>query len=76
MLKGLFIFFITIYQKTISPDHSFLGRIFFPLGLCRYQVSCSEYFKTKLQKESLPKAFYLGLRRVLSCNPLSKEFDE
>jgi len=76
MIKKIFIFFIEIYQKTISPDHSILGELLFPFGLCRYQISCSQYFKMKLQQESFLKALYLGLRRLLSCNPFSKELNE
>jgi putative component of membrane protein insertase Oxa1/YidC/SpoIIIJ protein YidD len=30
------------YQKTFSPDHGFIRRLF-PNGYCRFTPTCSEY---------------------------------
>ncbi len=69
MLSKILIFFINLYQQTLSPDHGLL-RYFFPNGYCQYYPSCSQYAKEALQHKGLkgiPKAVY----RVLRCNPWS-----
>lgn len=62
------IFFIWVYQKTVSPDHGHL-KYFFPHGYCRFYPSCSEYGKQSIKKYGLvigvPKAAW----RILRCNP-------
>ena len=65
------IFIITVYQRTLSPDHGFpKGR--FPYGYCKYYPSCSQYTKEALEKFGLVKGISLGLKRVLRCNPWSQ----
>ena len=59
-MKFIFLFFITIYQKLISP---FLGQN------CRFYPTCSEYSKICFQKFSWYKALYLSLKRVVKCHP-------
>lgn len=60
---------VWVYQKTLSPDHSWV-RMFYPYGYCKYYPSCSEYTVIVLRKQGLiglPKI----LKRVASCNPRS-----
>jgi len=69
MISKVFIFFITLYQKTLSPDHGFL-KTFYPHGYCQYYPSCSQYAKELLEThglKSLPGVAW----RVLRCNPWS-----
>ena len=69
--RRILIGFIWIYQKTLSPDHSWL-KFLFPGGYCKFQPSCSQYARESLQKNGAiigtAKAFW----RVLRCNPWSK----
>ncbi|HNW68089.1 MAG TPA: membrane protein insertion efficiency factor YidD [Bacteroidales bacterium] len=61
--KGLayfFIFFIKIYQWTLSP---FIGRS------CRYVPTCSVYGIEALKKYGAFKGSWLTIKRVVSCNP-------
>jgi len=71
ILAKIFIFFIKIYQKTISPDHSHLGKCE-PFKGCRFYPSCSQYSKKTLER----KGFIFGVPkiiwRVLRCNPWNK----
>jgi len=60
MLSSFFIFFIKVYQFTLSP---FLG------GHCRYQPSCSHYGIEAIDKHGPFKGGWLTLKRVLSCHP-------
>jgi putative membrane protein insertion efficiency factor len=62
---------ITLYQKTISPDHSWL-RHMFPGGYCRYTPTCSQYTKMSIEKHGLIWGSLKGAWRVLRCNPFSK----
>ncbi|OGE86127.1 MAG: hypothetical protein A3J48_02710 [Candidatus Doudnabacteria bacterium RIFCSPHIGHO2_02_FULL_46_11] len=65
------IFLINIYQKTLSPDHSWLSE-FFPYGFCRYTPSCSEYCKQSLRERGLFKGLALTFWRLLRCNPWAR----
>jgi len=65
------IFLITVYQKTLSPDHGWL-KARHPNGYCRYHPSCSEYAKQAFQKYGFLKGSYLTVWRILRCNPWSK----
>lgn len=64
-------FLINIYQKALSPDHSWL-KARYPNGYCRYYPSCSEYSKQAFGKYGVLKGSYLAIWRVLRCNPWSK----
>lgn len=61
------IIIIRSYQILISP--------ILP-STCRYSPTCSEYFKLCLQKHGLIKGSFLGLKRIVKCNPWGgKGFD-
>jgi uncharacterized protein len=66
-LSGL----ISLYQKTISPDHGW-PRVLFPGGYCRFTPSCSDYAKTAVKKYGVVRGSLKAAWRVLRCNPLSK----
>ena len=59
-MKFLFILLIRIYQKAISP--------LFP-GSCRYTPTCSQYFIEAIKNHGTLKGLYLGLKRIIKCNP-------
>ncbi len=69
MARRAVIALISLYQKTLSPDHSRLGRLI-GVGACRYQPTCSEYTKEAVAKYGVMKGVVLGLRRVGRCHPL------
>lgn len=65
-MSKIFIFLIKMYKKTISP-------IFYFFGIrCKYYPTCSEYTKQAIEKYGALKGCYLGLKRILKCNPFSK----
>lgn len=70
MIKKFFLFMLKIYQKTLSVDHGFLKH-FFPYLGCRFRPTCSEYMMEKIKKKGLIKGFFLGLKRILRCNPFN-----
>ncbi len=69
--RNLLIFLISIYQKILSPDHSFWAKSIYQHGYCRFHPSCSEYGKQALKKYGFFKGFFKALYRVLRCNPWS-----
>ncbi|MDR0969638.1 MAG: membrane protein insertion efficiency factor YidD [Lentimicrobiaceae bacterium] len=54
------VFFIRIYQYTLSP---FLGRS------CRYVPTCSTYAIEALRKHGFFRGSWLLVKRIVSCNP-------
>ncbi len=60
MIKKTFIIFIDMYKLCISP---FLGNN------CRFYPTCSAYMKEAITYHGAAKGLYLGLKRILRCNP-------
>ena len=71
MLKKLSVFAIEVYQKTLSPDHGPLKGLY-PLGVCRYHPTCSQYTKEAIGHYGVFRGVGMGLWRILRCNPWSK----
>lgn len=61
-MKKILIKLINLYQVTPLHSHS----------LCRYYPTCSEYTKQAIKIHGSIKGIYLGIKRILSCNPLGK----
>lgn len=54
---------IKLYKAFISP--------FLPPA-CRFEPTCSEYTKQAVEKYGAIKGSWLGLKRILRCQPFSK----
>ncbi len=65
-MKKIFIFIIKMYKKTISPIISACGIH------CKYYPTCSEYTMQAIDKYGCIKGSFLGVKRILKCNPFSK----
>lgn len=66
--RRLAIIAISIYQKTLSPDHGWL-RGLYPYGFCPYYPSCSQYTKIAIERRGVIIGGLQGLWRILRCNP-------
>ena len=65
-MKRVLIFLIESYQKHIS---FFLEN----KGIkCKFYPTCSEYMKQAILKYGIIKGGFLGIKRILKCNPLTK----
>lgn len=65
-MKKLAIFLIKLYKKYISPFVQFCGI------KCKFYPTCSEYTVEAIEKYGFIKGFFLGMKRILKCNPFSK----
>ena len=65
-MKKILLKIIEFYQKNIS------------LWLqskninCKFYPTCSEYKKQAIEKYGVTKGGFLGIKRILKCNPFSK----
>ena len=65
-MKKILLFLLKIYKKYISP-------IFKSIGIeCKYYTNCSEYMRQAIEKYGALKGTFLGIKRLLRCNPFSK----
>ncbi|MSU76166.1 membrane protein insertion efficiency factor YidD [Patescibacteria group bacterium] len=67
-MKHVLTALITVYQRTLSPDHGPL-RGLFPYGACRYRPTCSEYTKESIQRFGSIKGSWMGMKRIGRCHP-------
>ena len=65
-MKTIILRCIGIYKKTLSPYLSQKGIN------CKYYPTCSEYTKQAIIKYGSIKGCFMGLKRILKCNPFSK----
>ena len=54
---------IRFYKKFISP---------LLIPACRFEPSCSRYTYDAVLKYGAAKGIYLGMKRILRCNPFCK----
>lgn len=67
-MKRVTIVAISLYQRTLSPDHGPL-RFFFRYGVCRFRPTCSDYTKVAIERYGVRKGAILGGKRILRCHP-------
>lgn len=60
MGEKLLITLIRLYQITLSP---FFGQ------QCRFTPSCSEYTRQAIERHGAGRGSWLGLRRIVRCQP-------
>ena len=56
------VFVIRLYQCTLSH---YLG------GQCRFVPTCSEYCIEALRNHGVFRGIFMGVRRIIRCNPFS-----
>ena len=62
ILKKLLIYLIRAYQVTPLHSHT----------LCRFTPTCSEYMIKALNIYGVRKGLFVGIKRILRCNPFGK----
>jgi len=64
-MKKLVLTLLKLYKKYLSP-------INFGIHTCRFEPSCADYTYTAVEKYGILRGSFLGLWRILRCNPFSK----
>lgn len=73
--RGVLVQLITLYQQTLSPDHSAL-RGLYPYGFCRHHPTCSAFARQAIAEKGCIIGGLASLRRLLSCVPWKAPSDE
>ncbi|HBB27353.1 TPA: membrane protein insertion efficiency factor YidD [Candidatus Gracilibacteria bacterium] len=71
MFSQFLIFLVRLYQRYLSPDHSFWARALNRPLYCKYIPTCSEYMVESIEKRGVVRGILKGIWRVLRCNPWS-----
>ncbi len=69
MMKKIVLFLIRVYQKTLSYDHGFMGKLFPNNRPCKFTPTCSEYGYQAIDKYGVIKGGGLAIKRVMRCTP-------
>lgn len=70
-MAKIFLFFIKLYQKTLSPDSGWF-KAYFPHGFCRFHPHCSEYCYQAISKYGAIRGSLKGLGRISRCHPFNE----
>jgi uncharacterized protein len=62
-MKLLVLDLLGIYKAVISP--------FLPPA-CRFEPTCSEYARQAIEKHGVTRGTWMGLKRILRCQPFCK----
>lgn len=71
-MKVVFIKLIELWQCTATIREALLHTFGLTIHTCKYSPTCSEYTKQAIKKYGSIKGIYLGTKRLLRCNPISK----
>lgn len=63
-MKKILLSIIRFYQCSISP---LMGE-----GKCKFYPTCSQYTKEAIEIHGAFKGLFMGIWRILRCNPFSK----
>jgi putative membrane protein insertion efficiency factor len=69
-MRAMVLGMIRGYQKTLSPDHGIMAQ--FTMHGCKFHPTCSQYTYEAIERYGIIKGVYLGSKRILRCNPLTK----
>lgn len=61
-MKRLVLALLRIYQRNISPAF---------LPSCRFTPTCSQYTYEAIDRYGVAKGAWLGIKRIVRCNPFN-----
>ncbi len=68
MLKKVALGLIRLYQKTLSLDHGFAGKVFGE-RFCRFYPTCSEYSYQAIARYGVLRGSWIACKRIIRCHP-------
>jgi hypothetical protein len=71
-MKRFFLKSIRFYQRYLSPDTGVLKALWLVDSACRFRPTCSEYTYQAIARYGILYGSWLGLRRIIKCNPWHK----
>jgi putative membrane protein insertion efficiency factor len=72
-MKRILIMLISVYQKTLSPDHGIIKKIgIVTKPVCVFYPTCSEYAKDAINKYGPLQGSWKAFLRILRCHPWQK----
>ena len=72
LMKKTILNLIKFYQKTKFFRSSLLKQLYLSDAACRFQPTCSNYTYQAIDKYGVLKGSWLGLLRIIRCNPWNK----
>jgi putative membrane protein insertion efficiency factor len=72
IVKKIVLKSIKIYQKTLSFDHGYMGKLFPNTRFCKFTPTCSVYGYNAIEEHGVIKGGWMAFKRYLKCNPWSK----
>lgn len=72
IFQKIIIKFVKIYQKILSPDHSFWARWLNKPPYCKHFPTCSEYMIESVEKKWALLWWIKWIFRIFRCMPWNK----
>jgi len=71
-MKKLVLSLIRFYQKTSFFHNAVARQLFLTDAACRFKPTCSQYTYQAVKKYGVAKGLFIGLKRIIRCNPWSR----
>ncbi len=71
-MKRILLKLIRLYQKTSFIHERLCKLLFMSEAGCRFQPTCSRYTYGAIEKYGALKGSFMGLKRIIRCNPWNK----
>lgn len=71
-MKIIILRLIKFYQKLNFLKKPIFKSLYLSEASCRFVPTCSEYTYQAISKYGIIKGSYLGLQRIVKCNPWNK----
>lgn len=71
-MKKIVLALITLYQKASFFNNEAVKMLFLTDNACRFEPTCSRYTYQAIEKYGVLKGGFLGIKRIIRCQPFSK----
>lgn len=71
-MKQILLHLIRLYQKISIFNNPLSRMLFLSESVCRFVPRCSDYTYTAVEKYGVASGLWLGLKRIVRCNPWDK----